>query len=573
MAVAIGLAPTVLAARAAASVDVFPVAGSRVASPHTQISLRGATVAQLGRVTVTGSRSGPHAVVAKAHSDRGGASLVPKQPFRPGELVTVRTPGLALTGAASGVLEFRVARFAAQRRIYFPDAGGSTRGIRHLHSDHALRPPTLAVRKGGGASADDIFLAPKGGPGQNGPMIVDGRGQLIWFRPVPDGLGAFDFRVQRYLGRPVLSWWQGRVFFPGEGAGEGLIFDTAYRLIGRVRAGNGYSADLHELELTPGGTALILAYQPVTWHGRPVIDGIVQEVDVRTGLVEFEWHSLDHVATAESFAPREAHVPYDYIHVNAVEPEPDGSLLVSGRNTSTVYDVDRHSGQVRWRLGGKDSDFRMGPGTAFLSQHDARRAPDGTISIFDNGAPPVTKRTARGIVLSLDMAAKTATLVRAVGRSPQLRSGNSGSLQPLAGGGYFVDWGSHSWLSQFDASGGLVLDAQILPDADDSYRAYRLPWSALPAAPPRAVASSGRHGTAVWVSWNGATGVAAWRVLAGNDRAALRPAATVPRADFETQIGIHGAPHYVQAQALDARGAVLGTSAAIRPRVSRRSRM
>jgi hypothetical protein len=387
---------------------------------------------------------------------------------------------------------------------------------------------------------------------------------------VPVGLAAFDFRSQRYLGRPVLSWWQGRVFFPGEGAGEGLIFDSAYRLVARVRAGNGYRADLHELELTPAGTALILAYQPVSWHGRPVLDGVVQEVDVRTGLVEFEWHSLDHVDTAESFAPREARVPYDYIHLNAVEPQPDGSLLVSGRNTSTVYDVDRASGQVRWRLGGKRSDFRMGPGAAFLSQHDARRAPDGIITIFDNGAPPVTARAARGIALSLDMAAKTATLVRAVGHTPSLRSGNSGSLQPLDDGGVFVDWGSHSWLSQFDAGGALVLDAQILPDADDSYRAYRLPWSARPAAPPLAVASSGRRGTAVWASWNGATGVASWRVLAGGDRGALRPAATVPPADFETQIGVHGGPRYVQVQALGPGGEVLGTSAAIRPRISRR---
>jgi Arylsulfotransferase (ASST) len=555
-------------ARAAASVDVFPVAGSRVASPRTQISLRGAAPAQLRGVTVTGSRSGRHALVLKADADGLGASLLPRRPFRPGDLVTVRAPGLALTGAPSGVMHFRVARFAAVPRIYFPEAGGSQAGIQHLHSDPALRPPGLAIRRRAGApSAEDLFLAPKGGPGPNGPMIVDGSGRLIWFQGLADGLSAFDFRAQQYLGRPVLTWWQGRVFYPGAGAGEGVILDSAYRPITRVRAGNGYSADLHELELTPVGTALLLAYQPVRWHGAVVIDGIVQEVDIRSGLVEFEWHSLDHVDTTESFAPRLRHMPYDYIHLNSVEREPDGSLLVSGRNTSTVYDVDRHSGRVLWRLGGKRGDFRMGPGTAFVSQHDARRSPDGTLTIFDNGAPPVTKRTARGIVLSLDMAAKTATLVRAMAHgAPPLRSGSQGSLQPLDDGGYLVYWGSHSWLSEYDPTGNLVLDGQLEPDADDSYRAYRLPWSATPAALPLAAASTRGGATTVWASWNGATGVAAWQVLAGDDRRALRPVATAARTGFETAIAVGGTPRYVRVRALGAAGRVLRTSRAVTPR-------
>jgi hypothetical protein len=481
--------------------------------------------------------------------------------------VTVRAPGLALTGAASGVMRFRVARFAPQARFYFPEGRGSSRGLRRFHSDRSLRPPSLVIRRGSwAASPDDFFLAPKGGPGQNGTMIVNGLGQLVWFHPIPDPLSPFDFRTQQYLRHPVLTWWQGRVFLPGVGAGEAMIYDSSYRRIARVRAGNGYRADLHEFQLTPGGTALLDAYQAVKRHGRVVLDGIVQEVDVRTGLVQFEWHSLDHVDTAESFFPPVAHQPWDYIHVNAVEPEPDGSLLVSGRNTHTVYDIDRHSAQIRWRLGGKRSDFTMGPGADFVAQHDARRLPDGTISIYDNGSPPVTGRKARGIVLSLDTAAKTATLVRAIGHTPGFGSGNSGSFQVLPDGGFLLDWGSHSWLSQYDASGALVLDAQLEPDADDSYRDYRLPWSARPAAAPALAASSGRSSTVVYASWNGATDVASWRVLAGNDRRALQPVATATRTGFETSIGVAGRPRFVRVQALAAGGEVLASSRAIRPR-------
>jgi hypothetical protein len=561
-------APAVLASAAAASVDVYPLANSRVASPATQISFRGATAAQLRKVTITGSRSGRHSFAIKAHSDGHGASLLPRHAFRARERVTVRAPGLALTGASSGVLRFRVARFVHGKPIPIPDGAGHPKSPLHLHTDHSLRPPRLVIHTRITApSGDDLFLAPKGGAGQDGPEILDEQGRVLWFRRVPNGLSAFDFRTQHYLGRRVLTWWQGKVILPGEGLGQGLIFDSAYRLVARVRAGNGYTADLHEFQVTPAGSAYVLAYQPVVWEHQVVIDCIVQEIDVRTGLVEFEWHSLDHVPTTDSFFPRVAKLPYDYIHVNSVEPEADGSLLISGRNTSTLYDVDPHSGHIVWRLGGKHSAFAMGPGARFIAQHDARRAPDGTITVFDNGSPPVTKRPARGIVLTLNPATKTATLVRSFAHSPPFRSGNQGSFQALPDGGYFFAWGGgHSWVSEVGPLGHVVFDAQISPSSNDTYRAYRLPWSGRPATRPSVVASTSKGATAVYAAWNGATDVASWRVLAGNARNALAPAVTAAWANLETQLGFTGTPRFLAVQALDAAGHLLGTSAIVSPR-------
>jgi Arylsulfotransferase (ASST) len=561
------LALTMCSGSARAAVDVFPSAGTRAASPLTQISFRGATPSRLRHVTITGSRTGRHAFKVKEHSDGRGASLLPARSFRAGELVTVRA-ALSLTGARRGVIRFRVARFASHLpSIYFPDPVGTPKGVQHFHSDHALRPPRLMVRRRAGITAPgDLFLAPKGGPGQNGPMITDDSGRLIWFRPLGDGTAAFDFRVQQYRSRPVLTWWQGRVRSPGEGAGVGLILDSSYRTIARVRAGNGYQADLHEFELTPQGTALLLAYQPVRWHRALVTDVVVQEIDIATGLVEFEWHSLGHIHLSESYAPRTPDGPYDYIHANSTDLEPDGNLLVSGRATHAIYELDRHSGNVLWRLGGKRSDFKMSPGSRFVAQHDARRAPDGTITIFDNGAPPVTRRRARGIVLSLDMAAHTAALVRSFTHSsPAWRSANQGSLQTLTDGHYLVYWGSHSWLSEYDANGSLVLDAHFEPAADDSYRAYRLAWQARPAAAPRIEAASSHGATMVWASWNGATSVASWQVLAGDARGSLSPVASAAWSGFETGIGLHGTPRYVEVKALGAEGAVLATSSVVKP--------
>jgi hypothetical protein len=556
------VAPALAPASAVASVDVFPAAGSHLASPATQISLRGATPRALRSVSVRGSRSGSHSFVLKAHSDGQGASLLPRRPFRPGELVTVRAPGgVALTGAVGGAVKFRIARFAAMAHVPIPDPGGRTPGGQRVHSDHSLAPPRLIVRGRSGPPAPGlIFTGPHGGDGPSGPMITDDNGGLVWFKPLSDGQGAFDFRVQRYKGRPVLTWWQGSVFLPGEGTGEGVIYDSAYRFVAHVRAGNGYTTDLHEFELTPRGTALVVANQPVQWRGGPAIDGVVQEIDVATGLVEFEWHSLDHVDTADSFFRRPRRAPFDYIHVNAVQEQPDGTLLISGRNTSTVYDVDGHDGHVVWRLGGRHSDFKLGPGAGFVAQHDARRAADGTISIFDNGSPPVTKRAARGIVLALDTTAHTATLVRAFGHSPGLVSGSQGSVQPLDGGDYLVGWGSRAWITEYDAAGHVRLDAQFSPSTDNSYRAYRLPWSGRPAAAPRAAASTTGGETIVWASWNGATGVTGWRVLAGDVRGKLRRVAEVPTGGFETRIVIPGAPRFVRVQPVARSGHALSGS-------------
>src|SRR4051794_6945996 len=218
--------------RAAADpVSVFPAAGTPVASATTQISFRGAPPRALGTVTVRASATGVHTGRLLAHSDGDGASFVPDRPFRAGERVTV-TAGAPLVGGAGGSVTFSIARTPGRERIHYtPDPGGDPRGAQHFRSRPGLSPPTLQVTTlANGVAPGSIFTAVKAGPGQDGPMITDGNGRLVWFRRVPHGTSAFDFRAQQYDGRPVLTWWQGRVF-NGEGHGVGLIFDSSYRQI------------------------------------------------------------------------------------------------------------------------------------------------------------------------------------------------------------------------------------------------------------------------------------------------------------------------------------------------------
>ena len=556
-------------ALAAVPVSVSPLPGAHTAPPGTQISLRGLPAGQLGQIAVNGSLSGPHSGRLLAHSDGQGASFVPNQPFRSGELVTVST-GLDIVGGANGGYQFRVARPAGDVPFTRRPAANRVSGdVTRYRSRPDLIPATLRVtRRSSRAASGDIFVAPQYGPIQDGPMIFDANGGLVWFKPAPRSDWVTDFRTQTYGGKPVLTWWQGFVS-AGVGVGEDEIFDSSYRPVAVVRAGNGLHADLHEFQLTPQGTALITSYYPVVADASSVkgsknavvLDAVVQEIDIPTGLVLYQWDSLDHVALSDTYTPlpTKGH-PFDYFHINSIQQDTDGNLVISARNTSAAYKIDRRTGAVIWRLGGRHSTFRMGKGTGFAFQHDVRVRSAGIVTLFDDGAgPPPVHKESRGLTLRLDATHRTATLVAQDQHSPALLANFEGNNQLLANGDSFVGWGQQPYLTEFDPRGRTVFDAKFL-GANPGYRAYRLPWSATPAAFP-ALATATSHGTTtVFASWNGATGVASWRVLAGSKASALKSVAVARRGGFETAIRIRGGARFVAVQALDGRGATLSSS-------------
>jgi hypothetical protein len=293
-----------------------------------------------------------------------------------------------------------------------------------------------------------------------------------------------------------------------------------------------------------------------------LVTGIVQEVDVQSGRVLFEWRSLEHVGVEESFMTGVSSAGnVDYFHLNSVAVDRDGHLLISARHTSTVYKVDRRSGEVIWRLGGKKSDFTVEPAAAFSFQHDARRHSDGTLTIFDNGAAlPGSGVASRGIRLALDPTRKRASLVRAY-VSPDARSGWAmGNVQQLDDGSVFVGWGTDGSFSESTRDGHLRYDARFT-DASVSYRAFRLPWVATPDGRPAvAVTRNGDAMMTVYVSWNGATRIASWRVDAGTRVDRLTTAAKHQRTGFETAITLPARTGFLVAVALDAAGRELGAT-------------
>jgi hypothetical protein len=235
-----------------------------------------------------------------------------------------------------------------------------------------------------------------------------------------------------------------------------------------------------------------------------------------------------------------------------------------------AYQLDGRSGRILWQLGGEHPSFAMGAGTETAWQHDARLQPDGTVTMFDNGSSPRIHYQSRGLRVRIDTRRRAATLVR-VYAHPQspLLADSQGDLQSLADGNLLAGWGAIPSVSEFSPDGALLFDAHM-PPGTSSYRAFRFPWTGhplwLPAASARVLATEDQ--TAVYASWNGATGVAAWRVLAGPDAGSMTAQSTVRDSGFETTITYPESYYehhreYVAVQALDSRGAVLGTSAAV----------
>ena len=452
------------------------------------------------------------------------------------------------------------------------DAAGATSGspndVLRFRSRPDLRPPRLTVLRRGG-SERSLFLSPSSGPGQRGALILDETGEVVWFRPTrPDTV--MNFRTALYKGEPVLTWWQGRAE-RGLGVGVHVIVDSTYREVARLPAGAGRQSDLHEFMLTPRGTAIVTSYEVRTMNlsrvGGPssgkVIGGILQEIAIPSARVLFEWRSLDHVAIDEAYTTYNGHA-YDCFHINSVDVDADGNLLVSARNTWAVYKLDSETGRVLWRLGGKRSDFQMGPGTRFAWQHDARHHNEGRlISIFDNSAAPAVAPASRVLLIDLDRRQRRARLVRQYTHPRRLLSPFMGNAQVLPNGNIVVGWGGLPYITEFRRDGSVHFDAR-LPGAGQNYRAFRLPWQGRPHRPPRLVADTAAGRRRLYVSWNGATEVASWRLEAGLARNDMQAVLTRPKQSFETSLPDPRRARFATAVALGARGQILGRSNTIR---------
>ena len=447
-------------------------------------------------------------------------------------------------------------------------SGGKPAPSPTFSSEPDLEPPVTAVLvPAAGTGPGLVFVSPWNGGGQRGPMILDNTARPVWFRDVAPKSAA-NFKVQQHRGEPVLTWWEGELLQPGWGKGEYILMDATYREITRVMAGNGFSGDLHEFLITSGGTALFTAYREhpadLSSIGGPeqgtLLDSFFQEVDIASGEVLFQWQASDHVALNESYlAPPSGSQPYDFFHINSIDVDTDGNLIISARHTWAVYKIDRSTGAIIWRLNGKLSDFTMGAQARFAFQHDARSQPGDLLTLFDDGGGSTNVETrSRGLVLSLDLSSKQARMVRAYYPDPSFVTTSQGSVQVLPNANVFIGWGEEPYFSEYGSQGQLLFVGKVSPLG--SYRAFRYPWVGRPTSAPAIAAERSAHGVTAHASWNGATEVARWDLLAGPSSGALRTVGSSDRDGFETTLQAATDDDHVAVQALDQNGRVLGRS-------------
>jgi hypothetical protein len=557
-------------------VDVSPAPQTDTATPATQISFLGVPATQIHAVSVTGTRSGLHSGHLAGYSQSDGASFVPDSPFDAGERVSVHA-AIGGTGGTGGgkpiAFQFSVSTpYPTATTPGFGNPSAAPADYQSFYTMPGVQAPILSVTvPDRDPAAGDILTTNGPGPGQYGPLIYTPQGRLVWFDKLSGGEAAEDLNEQTYAGRRDLTWWKGKVLSLGFGQGEDIVMSSSYQTVARVPGGNGLKADLHDFQIAGNDIAYITAYNPIRCNleavkgapGGAIVDTAIQQIDMKTGLVRWEWHSLDHVGAAESEVevPTGA-TPWDYFHLNSIDLEPDGNIFISARSTWAGYQLEGATGKVLWRLGGNKSSFKMGPGTRTAWQHDGRVLADGEVTFFDDGSNPPIHSQSRAVRIALDFKTHQARLVSSyTHRDPPLLAASQGNAQTLADGNTVVGYGGVPAISEYSGGGSLLLDAH-LPYDMSFYRAFRFPWSGRPLSPPAILASLNdtSEETIVHASWNGATEVVSWRVLAGKRSGSLVARATIPASGFESSTTLPQKYAYLAVQALGSAGHVLGTS-------------
>ncbi len=597
-------APNPVSAAPTQGLDVLPFPGTPDAAPATNITLPAVPTNQIASIKATGSHSGTHPGHLSPQPAGQGSAFTPKHPFTPGEHVTVTTT-LRTTKAATATgaphtkhihWSFNIAQTAtvashvqAARGFSAPSGADPAPSVSSRKSTHSFitepdfHPPVIRIKGRDPDPAQGKIFLDADDTGQNAAYMLNPNGDLLFYQPTAaqgSGTAAADVAAQRYDGKPVLTYWQGKLTCPPcAGQGDDAILNDHYQTIHTVTAGDGYQqqgTDLHEFLVTRDRrerVAYVTIWKAVkanlTSVGGPsngtAFDWIIQEIDIKTNKVVWEWHSLHHVPVADSYEEYSPGQPYEYFHLNSIQQLSNGQLIISARDTCAVYSIDKKTGKITWELGGKHSTFRLGPGVRFYWQHDARLHAHGILTVFDDGASPRREKQSRALVIHISVGRHSAKLVHAYTHRPSTLAAAEGSVELLGDHHVLVGWGYSPYFSEYSRKGAQLFGGTFVAPIH-SYRAFRGDWVGAPLQRPAiAVQPSSTSGKAkVYVSWNGATRVARWRLLAGSSPTSLKRVTHVPWSGFETTIAT-GDAQYFEVQALDAKGRLLphGTSAVI----------
>ncbi len=532
------------------------------------------------KISVRGSKSGPHAGQMILADDQKTIIFKPAQAFTPGEQVKVDIKSLRLDPQTIyNALSYTFTVAVNQQPGTVAAASGpATSPPKSAFPNFLTLPKDIphytVIKSSPDLGEGYIFVAPfywtKSTLGSY-LLILNDQGQIVYYQSVADALSAFDFKVQP---NGLLSYFDQKnsTFY---------VLNSHYQVVNTYQAGNGYTADLHDLQLLPNGDALLMAYDNETVDMSKVVKGgqkaatvtglVVQELDPSKNVI-LEWRSWDHFSFSDSTADLTTQ-QIDLVHGNALALANDGNLLLSSRNLSEITKINLQTGDIIWRMGGKANMFDFANSQLYAFQHDVRQLPNGDITVFDNQGTQQNPAPSSGIEYKVDETNKTATEVWNFAHMPSVFGTFMGDTQRLADGNTFLDWGApstaagYSYISMTEVApdGGILFELSF-DQPYVSYRAFRFPWQGFPDTLPALAFKLDGTGITLGYSWNGATEVAQYRVYGGTSPQSLNLIEEKVKTDFETQSHYSGLPKnecYFQVAAIGHSGNEMARSGVI----------
>ncbi len=491
-----------------------PIPGSSMISRETSIAIRttgtlSPTELNASLISVDGSKSGAHAGNMFLSDDERTIVFEPHRTFAPDEVVTVelRTGLRTNDGGEVGGIRFsftttslslmdRTVLLAKQKydRSMPAQSEPGSRLLPRFEKTLADSLPSGFPRRNvtisGATAAGSLFLAtfkiaeatdhlnfislvPSQ---QQYIMVLDNSGSPTYFKPMRSMSTDFKPQSNGYL-----------TYFDND-RGAYFELDSSFAVIDSFRCGNGYKTNLHELQILPDGHQLMLGDDPEVVNMSTIVPGgdknatvlgaVVQELDKNKHVV-FQWRSFDHFtvtdATREDFTAQ----TIDYVHPNTIELDTDGNLLLSSRHMDEITKINRKTGDIIWRWGGKNNQFKyLGDSVGFSHQHTIRRTQSGTLIMLDNGNYR-TPRYSSVVEYDVDESAKTVRSIWQYRHNPDIFAIAMGSVERLPNGNTLIGWGTSTpAVTEIRPDGSTAFELQF-PDSVVSYRAFRKPWKSL----------------------------------------------------------------------------------------------
>ncbi len=553
-----------------------PLANAEYVSSSTTLAIRygpalsAQDVSSL-KFTVQGSQSGAHSGQAVLANDNKTIIFKPDAPFSPGEQVKISVNGISINQQVHFSPISYTFTVAANQKP--GGVGAATTPPKNVpasaYPNYLTVPqdiPHFTVAK---ASPDNsegyIFVAPiPWTAAVTGAylLILDGQGNLIYYQSMANVYNGYDFKL---LPNGDLSYFSQKdsAFYE---------LNSHYQVVRKYQAGNGYTTDLHDLLILPNGNVILMAYDAESMDMSKVVSGgnsnatvtglIIQELDPSNNVI-FQWRSWDFIPITDSNASL-TDPAVDVVHGNGLALDSDGNLLLSSRNLSEITKINLQTGGVIWRLGGKANQFQFVNDEPFAYQHNIGVLANGDISVFDNHGTQQDPAPSRGIEYKVDEVNKTVTKVWQFQDDPPIFATFMGDTQRMPDGNTFMDWGAPFTgtgyqfinITEVDPNNNVIF--QLAFDQPYvSYRAFRAPWQGSPLTKPDLAFKKDGSGVMLGYSWNGATGVASWKVYSGTSSATLQQVDQKPKTEFETQTNVNrvtAGDCYFQVAAIDKNG-------------------